>query len=113
MTKTTTTLAVTALALVLAAPGAQAAPQSVIDAITHHLKGQGFDRIEIDITTTLIDIDAYGAGIEGDFYYTHGGHLIYSDIYRYRHLVGGYVRGGASGYRYHDHDDYDDWYYDD
>ena len=103
-------IAASAVLLSFGASGAQAVPHAVIDQITRHLKEQGFTRFEIDIERSYIDIDAYGPGIEGDFDYTHDGHLIRSDIdrrghgYRDHHVLDAAWRWSGHDDD-HDHDD--------
>lgn len=121
MTKFTTTLTASAIALVAGSVGASAQSQQVIDGIVASLTAQGFSRIEIDIERGGLDVDAYGPGIEGDFYYTRSGRLVSSDIdadygddpSRARDVAYGREEAG-SGYDYEDDEDgYDDDYDDD
>ena len=73
-------LGTSALALMLHATPAAAVDQAVIDGIVADLSAQGFSRIEIEIARSGIDVDAYGAGFEGDFEYRRDGTLVRADI---------------------------------
>jgi hypothetical protein len=78
--KTRTLLTASILALTVGAPAAQANSE-VIDQIVADLSAQGFVRIEIDIERDgTFDVDAYGGGREGDFYFDAAGNLLSSDI---------------------------------
>ncbi len=104
MTKTFKLITVSAAALIAGAAHAQSIPQSVIDAVVADLSAQGFTRIEIDVERNRLDVDAYGANIEGDFYYTRSGELISADI---DESSSGQSVAGI-GVDYDDGDDYDD-----
>jgi len=81
-TKLTALTAASTAALIFGAGSALAVEQSVIDGIVDDLAAQGFSRIEIEVGPLGLDVDAYGAGREGDFYYTRNGWLLSSDIDR-------------------------------
>lgn len=83
MTKTAKFMTASTAALLIGAAPALAVPQSLIDSIVAELSAQGFQRIEIDIERNEIDVDAYGAGFEGDFTYSRDGQLLDSDIDEY------------------------------
>jgi hypothetical protein len=95
MTFKTTLSSITVAALLAASGPASAVPQSVIDRIVSDLSAQGFARIEIDIESDYIDVDAYGAGVEGDFYFSRSGVLLDADIDR--HDSGEWHGGAYSG----------------
>ncbi len=80
MTKTANLMTASAAALIAGASASFAVPQSVIDAIVSDLADQGFARIEIEIERDEIDVEAFGAGIEGDFTYSLAGLLLESDV---------------------------------
>jgi stringent starvation protein B len=78
--KRTTLLSISTAALVLGAGSAMAVEQAVIDAIVADLSAQGFTRIEIEVQRNRLDIDAYGGGREGDFYYSLDGVLLSFEV---------------------------------
>jgi hypothetical protein len=79
--KTRNLLTASVLALTVGAPTAFANNSQVIDQIVADLSAQGFVRIEIDIERNgTFDVDAYGGGREGDFYFDAAGNLLSSDI---------------------------------
>ena len=78
--KRTTLLSISTAALVLGAGSAMAVEQAVIDAIVADLTAQGFTRIEIEVQRNRLDIDAYGGGREGDFYYSLDGVLLSFEV---------------------------------
>ncbi|WP_430449452.1 hypothetical protein [Rhodophyticola sp.] len=110
MTKTAKFMTASTAALLIGAAPALAVPQSVIDSIVAELSAQGFQRIEIDIERNEIDVDAYGAGFEGDFTYSRDGQLLDSDIDEYADDDSGRWNSDDS---YDDDDDDDDDYDDD
>ncbi|MEM9756170.1 MAG: hypothetical protein AAF914_09260, partial [Pseudomonadota bacterium] len=101
---TTTTL----LALLAGGASAQSVPQSVLDQIVSDLTAQGFSRIEIDIDDDEIDVDAYGPGISGDFYYSLTGRLLEVDLDDEDEVWGSSGSSGGGGWS-DDDDDYDDY----
>ena len=78
--KRTTLLSISTAALVFGAGAAMAVEQAVIDAIMADLSAQGFTRIEIEVQRNRLDIDAYGGGREGDFYYSLDGVLLSFEV---------------------------------
>jgi hypothetical protein len=69
----------------------------VIDQIVADLSAQGFVRIEIDIERDgTFDVDAYGGGREGDFYFDAAGNLLSSDIDE-NEIYGASYTGGRPG----------------
>ena len=78
--KRTTLLSISTAALVLGAGSAMAVEQAVIDAIVADVSAQGFTRIEIEVQRNRLDIDAYGGGREGDFYYSLDGVLLSFEV---------------------------------
>ncbi|WP_375551576.1 hypothetical protein [Rhodophyticola porphyridii] len=108
MTKTAKFMTASTAALLIGAAPALAVPQSVIDSIVAELSAQGFQRIEIDIERNEIDVDAYGAGFEGDFTYSREGQLLGSDIDEYADDDSGRWNSDDSYDDDDDDDDYDD-----
>lgn len=116
----TAILSASAIALALGTPTVSANTTDVVDQIVAELSAQGFSRIEIDIERDgTFDVDAYGGGREGDFYFDAEGNLIDVDIDRSR-AFGMSYRGNRplivdfDGYAdYDSFDDFDDWGYDD
>lgn len=107
----TTLMSASAAALILGAGNAMAVEQAVIDAIVADLSAQGFSRIEIDIERTRLDVDAYGGGQEGDFYYSLDGTLLWSQVKpddSYATVPAGLVVGFDDSYDDDEDDDDDD-----
>jgi hypothetical protein len=94
--QTKSLLTASVFALAATAP-AGATPQETIDRIVDDLSRQGYVRIEIDIERDgSFDVDAYGGGREGDFYYDAAGRLLGSEVERDDAYGAGY-RGEAPG----------------
>ncbi len=111
--KARTLFSASILALIVGAPAVQANTSEIIDQIVADLTAQGFVRIEIDVERDgTFDVDAYGGGLEGDFYYDASGNLLSSDI-ESNEAYGASYTGEAQAVVELDDDDDDDDDYDD
>lgn len=107
--RTNKLLSASVIALAVAAPASHANTSEVIDQIVADLSEQGFVRIEIDIERDgSIDVDAYGGGREGDFYFDSDGNLLSSDIDENEAYGASYAGGDPSDVSIDDDDLYDD-----
>jgi hypothetical protein len=103
-------LSASVIALAVGTTASHAVTQDVIDQIVADLTGEGFVRIEIDIERNgTLDVDAYGGGREGDFYYDSEGNLIRSEIEDNAAYGTSYSGGDPASVDVdYDDDDYDD-----
>ena len=113
--QTSRLLSASILAIAVGTSASHAVSSEVIDQIVADLSSQGFVRIEIDIERNgILDVDAYGGGREGDFYYDAEGNLLRSEIDDNPSYGSSYAGGDPSYVDIdRDHDDDDDDGYDD